>query len=80
MRVQSKRVTMAGFLHFFILLFLDFQSLHLISAFPDNDTTTVTPDAAFITIESFFLIQFFSLPNIHIDGYDFKCLVDMSKD
>ncbi|XP_070769021.1 probable carboxypeptidase X1 [Enoplosus armatus] len=49
---------MAGVLHFSLLLFLQCGSFLLISAMPDDDTTTVRPsvdsDAAFTTTESLF--------------------------
>lgn len=52
------RVTMAGVLHFILLLLLHCGSFFLISARPDEDTmtvrSTVDSDAAFTTTESLY--------------------------
>ncbi|XP_076595236.1 putative carboxypeptidase X1 isoform X2 [Chaetodon auriga] len=45
---------MAGVLHFILLLILHCGSFHLISARPDQNTTTEAPDAAFTPTESLF--------------------------
>ncbi|XP_070818715.1 probable carboxypeptidase X1 isoform X2 [Chaetodon trifascialis] len=45
---------MAGPLHFILLFFLHCGSFHLISARPDQNTTTEAQDAAFTTTESLF--------------------------